>query len=172
MTTPAAAIHPAARARHGLGDDVRPLLDRRLYALIGTQNDDGTAHLAPVMYLYDNGRIVFETGAATRKARNIAARRHATVLIQTPEAAWVAGAGPAAIVAGDAASHHRDQIRGKYLTPQGRQVCDDLLDEMDDVIIVVHPTHWLSWDLTSFMEALATRGVDPTHADTWFLVDD
>jgi hypothetical protein len=43
---------------------------------------------------------------------------------------------------------------------------------MDDVTILVVPTHWLSWNLTAFMEDLATRGVDPSDADNWFVSDD
>ena len=172
MTDSTAAIHPAARASRGLTDASRLLLERRLYAVLATQNGDGTPHLAPVMFLFDHERIVVETGAATRKARNVAARRHASVLVQTPEASWVLGAGPATIVSGRDAVRHRDSIRSKYLTPAGRQACGQLLDEMDDVIILVDPTQWLSWNFAAFMERLAARDVDPTEADDWFLADD
>ena len=172
MTDPTVTIHPAARARRGLTEAARAILERRLYAVLATQNDDGSPHLAPVMFLFANERIAIETGAATRKARNVAARRHASVLVQTPEAAWVRGTGPATILTGPDAVGHRDSIRAKYLTARGQQACGDLLDEMDDVIILVEHPHWLSWDLTAFMEDLATRGVDPTEADNWFLADD
>ncbi len=37
--------------------------------MLATQNDDGTPHLAPVMFLFDGERIIIETGAVTRKAR-------------------------------------------------------------------------------------------------------
>ena len=165
MTDSTVAIHPAARASQGLTEAARLILERRLYAVLATQNDDGTPHLAPVMFLFDNERIVVETGAATRKARNVAARRDASALVQTPEAAWVLGAGSATIVSGPDAVRHSDSIRAKYLTPAGRQACEQLLDEMDDVIILVEPTHWLSWDLTAFMEGVAAQGVDPTEAE-------
>ena len=167
-----AAIHPAARATTGLTDDARSILGRRLYGVLGTQNDDATPHLVPVMFLYDNEQILIETGAATRKARNVAARGHASVLVQTPDAAWVLGTGPATIAAPGEGTRLRDRIRAKYLTPAGRQSCDGLLDEMDDVTIVVTPTRWLSWDLAAFMGTLAAQGVDPTAADSWFLADD
>ena len=172
MTDSTVAIHRAARASRGLNEAARAILARRLYAVLATQNDDGTPHLAPVMFVFDDERIVIETGAATRKARDVAARRHASVLVQTPEAAWVLGVGPATIVTGADAVRHRDSIRRKYLTPRGQQSCGDLLDEMDDVTILVEPRFWLGWDLTTFMEALATRGVDPTEAENWFLSDD
>lgn len=171
MTESTAVIHPAARARRGLTGTARSILERRLYAVLATQNDDGTPHLAPVMFLYDNDHILIETGAATRKAHNVAARQHASVLVQTPEAAWVLGVGPAAVIGGEAAARHHERIRAKYLTAVGRQSCEELLNAMDDVTILVEPTHWVSWDLTAFMEGLATRGVDPTTSDTWFLTD-
>lgn len=165
-------IHPAARTSRGLSEAARSMLGRRLYAVLATQNDDGTPHLAPVMFLFDGERIVVETGATTRKARNVASRGHASVLVQTPEASWVLGSGPATIVSGADAVGHRESLRSKYLTPAGQRACGDLLDEMDDVAILVVPTHWLSWDLANFVKALAARGFDPTNADTWFLADE
>jgi len=153
MSESTAAIHPAARAKRGLNELARQILERRLYAVLGTESDDGTPHLVPVMYLYDSGQVLIETGAATHKARNVAARRHATVLVQTPEASWVLGAGPAKIA-------------------RGADACGQVLNEMDDITIVVTPTRRLTWDLAAFMGILATRGVDLTHADSWFLADD
>lgn len=167
-----AAIHPAARTTTGLTDGARSILGRRLYAVLGTQNDDATSHLVPVMFLYDNEQILIETGAATRKARNVAARGHARVLVQAPDAAWVIGTGPATIAHGADATRLNGSIRAKYFTPEGLQACGGLLDEMDDVTIVVTPTRWLSWDLAAFMEALAARGVDLSAAGSWFLADD
>ncbi len=172
MTESTVAIHPAARTGHGLTEAARSILERRLYAVLATQNDDRSPHLAPVMFLFDDDGIVIETGATTRKARNLASRPHASVLVQTPDAAWVLGVGTATFVTEADAERHRRRIRAKYLTAAGQAACCDLLDEMDDVIILVEPTHWLTWDLTVFMEDLATRGVDPTDADTWFLGDD
>ncbi len=171
MTDSTAIIHPAARATPGLTEAARSILERRLYAVLATQNDDGTAHLAPVMFLFDGHRIVIETGIATRKARNVAARGQASVLVHTPEAAWVLGTGPAAVVSGSDAVRHRGSIRAKYFTASGQHACGDLLDEMDDVAIVITPNSWLNWDLSTFMDALVARGIDPTRADTWFLAD-
>jgi len=172
MSDSTVPIHRAARAGRGLTDAARAVLKRRVYAVLTTQNDDGTPHLAPVMFLYDGEQILIETGTSTRKARNVAARQHGSVLVQTPEAAWVLGAGPATIVRGAAAVRHHDAIRAKYFTARGQEACGGLLDEMDDVVILVEPTHWLSWDLTSFMENLAARGIDPTEAGNWFIPDD
>ncbi len=166
-----AAIHAAARTTAGLTDGARAILGRRLYAVLGTQNDDATPHLAPVMFLFDGEQILVETGGTTRKARNVAARGRASVLVHTPDAAWVIGEGPAVVAAGGEGRRLRDRIRAKYLTSEGLQACVGLLDEMDDVTIVVSPTRWLSWDLAAFMGALSSRGVDLASADAWFLPD-
>ena len=53
-----------------------------------------------------------------------------------------------------------------YLTPAGRRARGDLLDEMDDVVILVEPTQWLSWDLTGFMDRLAGRTSTPSPPTT------
>lgn len=50
--------------------------------------------------LYDNDQILIETGAAARKARNVDARGHASVLVHTQDAAWVIADGPATIASG------------------------------------------------------------------------
>lgn len=171
MSAPSISIHPAARTAEGLTDDARSILQRRVYAVVGTQNPDGSPHLAPVMFLFDGRRILVETGATTRKARNVASRGSASVLVQTPEVAWVLGTGPAQVVRGQDAVLQRTRIREKYLTAAGRAACDLLLDEMDDVTIVIEPTRWLSWDLTAFVDRLVSDGVDPSTADGWFLTD-
>jgi len=166
-----ATIHPALRARRGLSEQARQILDRRPYAVLGTENDDRSVHLAPVMFLLDNGRILIETAAATRKARNVAARQHASVLVQTPDAAWAFGSGPATIMPGADASGLNKGLRGKYLTDHGQRACGDFLTELDDITIVVTPTLWLGWDMTGLLGSLAARGADLDEAESWFRSD-
>ncbi|MGW4340788.1 hypothetical protein ACWEK5_49750, partial [Rhodococcus koreensis] len=103
----------------------RQILDRRLYAVLGTENDDRS----PALFLLDNGRILIATPG---KARNVAARPHGAVLVQTPDAAWAFGSGPATIVPGTDANGLNERIRAKYLTDHGHRACGDLLPEMDD----------------------------------------
>lgn len=166
-------IHPAYRTHHGLGDAACQLLDRRVYAVLGTENDDGTVHLAPVLFLYqhESGRVLVETAAATRKARNIAARPRASVLVQTPDAAWVCGSGLASIVRGTEATRLSDGIRAKYLTEEGQRACGAVLAELDDVTIVVTPTRWLGWDTGTLFDTLAARGADLADTERWFQDD-
>jgi hypothetical protein len=73
-------------------DMLNAILERRLYAVLATQNNDGTPHVAAVMLLSDNEGIVVETGATTRKARIIAARKHASVRRMQRPRQWAGGA--------------------------------------------------------------------------------
>lgn len=172
MTAAPTSLHPAVRASHGLTDGARSLLERRVYAVFVTQNADSTPHVAPVMFHFDGEVVAVETGAATRKARNVQARGRASILVQTPDAAWVLGTGSATVVQGADAAPAHDRLRAKYFSPAGRQACDGLLDEMDDVAILVTPDSWLGWDISGFMGTLAERGVDLAGADGWFLADE
>ena len=172
MSHTTSAIHPALRASRGMSEPTRQILDQRLYAVLATENDDGSVHLAPVMFLYADERILIETAATTRKARNVAARPTASVLIQTPDAAWTLGTGPATIVQGTDAAHLNERIRAKYLTPEGQHACGELLAELDDITIAVAPTRWLSWNIGPLMETLAGRGVDVDQAESWFRADE
>lgn len=170
---PATAIHPVYRARHGLSDAARRILDRRLYAVLGTENDDGSVHLVPVLFLFDHEHthILVETAAVTRKARNIAARPRASLLVQTPEAAWVSGSGPATLVRGAEATRLSDSIRAKYLTDQGQKECGSVLAELDDVTIVLTPTRWLGWDMNALLDTFAARGASLDDTELWFQAD-
>lgn len=170
---PGSTIHHVYRARHGLTDAARRILDRRLYAVLGTENDDGSVHVVPVLFLFDQdgGHILVETAAATRKARNIAARPRASLLVQTPEAAWVSCAGPAALVRGAEGTRLSDSIRAKYLTDQGLKDCGSVLAELDDVTIVLTPSRWLGWDMNALLETLAVRGANLDHTELWFQAD-
>jgi PPOX class probable F420-dependent enzyme len=170
---PPTAVHPVYRARHGLTDAARRILNRRVYAVLGTENDDGSVHLVPVLFLFDQerGHILVETAAATRKARNIAARPRASLLVQTPEAAWVCGSGPATLVRGAEGTRLSDSIRAKYLTDQGLKDCGSVLAELDDVTIVLTPSRWLEWDMNALLQTLAARGANLDDTELWFQAD-
>ena len=128
--------------------------------MLGTENDDRTVHLAPVMFLLDGTRILIETSTASRKARNLAARPRASVVVHTADAAWAFGSGPATITRGAEARRLNERIRAKYLTDRGQRACGDLLAELDDITIVVTPTRWLSWDMNELLANIAARGAD------------
>ena len=53
-------------------------LRHTINATIGTLNPDGSIHLAFVLFLWEDGKLYFETSSITKKARNIVARSTAS----------------------------------------------------------------------------------------------
>jgi C4-dicarboxylate transporter, DctM subunit len=71
MTT---ALHPVYRPRLGLTEPALEVLDLARHAILGTENPDGSAHLVPVMFLVDDGRIWIQTSAGTRVGWSVRGR--------------------------------------------------------------------------------------------------
>lgn len=165
------AIHPIYQTRHGLTPAAREVLEVGQYAVLGTENDDGSVHLAPVMYGFDEDSFLVETSAATRKARNVAARGRATVLVLDPRAdntAWVSGSGPARLLHGSEAHDAGRRLRSRYLTDVGEEEVGTVFARYDDVVITVSPDRWLAWDMTALNDTLVEHGVSLDRADLWY----
>jgi hypothetical protein len=63
-------ISPIHRAHAGLDATALDRLAHSRYAVLGTVNDDGSVHVAPLMYWYENGRIYLETAATLEPVRS------------------------------------------------------------------------------------------------------
>jgi PPOX class probable F420-dependent enzyme len=55
------------------------------FARLGTINEDGTIHIAPIFFKYDDGKILMATQDPSRKVRNIKRNHNVSVLIDTTE---------------------------------------------------------------------------------------
>ena len=53
------------------------------FARLGTFNEDGTIHIAPIFFKYIDGEILMATQDPSRKVRNIKHNKNVTVLIDT-----------------------------------------------------------------------------------------
>lgn len=169
------AIHPIYQTRRGLTGAAREVLEVGQYAILGTENDDGSAHLAPVMYGFDEESFLVETSAATRKARNVEARGRATVLVldpRTDNTAWVSGSGPAHILHGSEAHEAGRRLRSRYLTDVGEEEVGTVFAQYDDVAIAVSPDRWLAWDMTALSNTLVEHGLSLDRADVWYHTTD
>lgn len=167
MTTP----HAIYRARSGLDSIAEAILERGRYAVLGTENDDGSSHLAPVMYRVDGDVFLMETSQHTRKARNVASRGRATVLVLDPEnngEAWVSGSGRARLLHGEEAQEAGRRVRSRYLTEQGERELGTFMADHDDAAIAVAVDSWLSWDMSAFYTALDEYGLSLDDAEHWF----
>ncbi len=67
-------------------DEIEAFLKEAPIARLSSLNPDGTIHIAPVYFKYDNGNILIGTQDMTHKVRNIKNNQQVTVLIdnQTP----------------------------------------------------------------------------------------
>jgi len=150
--------------------EIDEVLAQRLVAALGTLNHDGSVHLAYVIFLFADGRFYIETSSVTRKARNAAARQHATLLIQGVGSEgrnlMVSAEGSARILRGDNAQETNRRVRAKYIRPEALDALDRAWGPVDDVSIEITPTRWRSWTGT-LLHAAAVEQLDTTYEEAW-----
>lgn len=135
-----------------LGDPlVRELLAARLVGVLTTLERDGSVHAVPLWLSGENGEIVFATGSASRKVRNLERDPRATlVLHDSRPGAEVCGAslrGRVEIVRGPEARPLIQRVHRRYVTAGGlaRPEMKEFL-KFDDVALRFHPDAAVTWD--------------------------
>jgi general stress protein 26 len=63
--------------------EIEDFLDQAPIARLCSHNPDGTIHIAPLVFKYDNGEILLGTQKMSRKVRNIQYDSAVSVLIDT-----------------------------------------------------------------------------------------
>jgi PPOX class probable F420-dependent enzyme len=100
-----------------LPSDVRELFEARNFAHVATALPDGSPHSVPVWMRVENGRLLFFTQTASRKARNLARDPRVAVSVvdeRNPyRSAWVLGR-VAERVEGEEALEIIDRISQQY----------------------------------------------------------
>jgi hypothetical protein len=151
-------------------DEIADVLGQRLAGAVGTLNEDGSIHLAYVIFLHEDGRVWFETSSVTRKARNAAARPTISFLVQgtasTGRSLMVAFEGDAEVVTGEAAHAVQHRIRAKYVTADALPALDRAWDELDDVAIAIVPRHRRSWTGTA-LAAQTEAAMGRSYEEAW-----
>jgi general stress protein 26 len=66
-------------------DELISFFEEAQFARLGTINEDGTIHIAPIFFKYDEGQILMATQDPSRKIRNIKRNNNVTVLIDTTD---------------------------------------------------------------------------------------
>jgi PPOX class probable F420-dependent enzyme len=134
---------------HPTSDEVAEVLARRLVATVGTLNEDGSIHLAFVLFLHHDGRLYFETSSVTRKARNAARRGWASMLVQggasTGRSLMVSAEGTARVLDGAQAQALNHGLWAKYIRPEALDGVDRAWGRLDDVAVEITPKRWRSW---------------------------
>ena len=64
-------------------EELESFFETTIFARLGTLNEDGTIHIAPIFFRYENGCILMATQEPSRKVRNIKRNNKVTVLIDT-----------------------------------------------------------------------------------------
>jgi len=135
--------------------DRERFLSGRYIATLATENEDGSSHLTSVWFLYEEGVFFIPTGSATRKARNVAERPRAAVMVDARsrgELRGVSVTGAARLMTGEEALRLNERIHRRYLTEAGFQ--DPRLGQpitsSDDVTVQVRAARWSRWDMSEF----------------------
>jgi PPOX class probable F420-dependent enzyme len=150
---------------HPTQAEIDDVLGKRSVAALGTLNDDGSIHLAYLLFLFEDGRFLFETSSDTSKARNLAARGTASVIIHgrasTGRSLMVEAEGSARLIAPPDAHAANHRLRAKYILADALDAVDRAWGHIDDVAIELTPQRWRSWTGTVLAEATeASTGRD------------
>jgi PPOX class probable F420-dependent enzyme len=145
-----------------LDPTLRELLRGRYIATLGTENADGTIHLTAVWYLFEDGYLFIATSSKSRKARNIAARATASLMVDVRKPGaerGVNGAGKAELISGEQSGEINRRIHHRYMSAAA--IADPhigpVFASFDDVTIRVTPVSWTVWDM-AVLDAQAFGG--------------
>ncbi len=122
--------------------------DKALFARLGTTNEDGTIHIAPIFFKYEDGQILMATQDPSRKVRNIKRDNRVTVLIDTTDIPF-----KGALIYGTAELDYEDVIPKRVAIFERRLSREEaetyarrLSRKWRCVIIRITPVHIASFD--------------------------
>jgi PPOX class probable F420-dependent enzyme len=145
-----------------LDPTLHELLRGRHIATLGTENSDGTIHLTAVWYLFENGCLFIATSSKTRKARNVAARPKASLMVDARKPAKERGltvSGTAELISGRLSREINERIHSRYMSAAA--LADPrvgpVFASFDDVTIRLTPASWFAWDM-AVLDAQAFGG--------------
>jgi PPOX class probable F420-dependent enzyme len=156
-----------------LNDSMREFLNGRHYGTLATFNDDGSIHLTPVQYLFEQDRFFVST-ATDHKVRNILARPQASLLVDSRRKQgaerWVSASGTAEIIRGERSKQINAKIAERYLTKAGLEdpVVGPALAAAGEASICLTPASWRSWELKGLDEQYF-GGILGQTPEKWFL---
>ncbi len=129
-----------------------PLLEGRRIASLGTLNDDGSPHLTAVWYLYQDSCFFVATSLRSRKARNLAVRPNATLMVEARRPGserGVTATGSVEIISGETAHEFNLRVHRRYLSAAA--IADPqvggVFAQFDDITLKLRPQLWTWWDM-------------------------
>ena len=152
--------------KHPSREEIDEVLAQRLTAAVATINPDRTLHQAYVLFLYEGGKLYWETASSTRKAKNLAADPTTSFLVDGGTAAgtnlMVAGSGTGRLITGAEGEEINRRLRAKYIADEAIDVVNEVWGSFDDVCVEVTVAKWRSWSNQAFIDAtLAGFGDSP-----------
>ena len=146
---------------HELTGRMKEFLERQPFAVLATHNPDGSVHVVPLSYIFEDGRFFFATSSSSRKARNLAARPDATVTVDDRSTLqWVSATGTAELIRGRRSGEINARLYRRSWTEAGLETAGPLLEQTEDVTISITPRRWSAWDIRStFFAAVQDAGI-------------
>jgi nitroimidazol reductase NimA-like FMN-containing flavoprotein (pyridoxamine 5'-phosphate oxidase superfamily) len=121
---------------------------------IATENADGSIHMTAVWYIFEAGKLYVATSSKTKKARNLAARRKASLMIDSRKPGkerGVTATGTAELISGRESQEINQRIHSRYLIEAA--LADPGIGPVfagfDDVTVQLTPISWISWDMAA-----------------------
>jgi PPOX class probable F420-dependent enzyme len=145
-----------------LNPSQRKFLEGRHIATLATENPDGSIHLTAVWYIFEDGCLFVATSSKTRKARNLAARPKASLMVDMRKPArerGVTAAGSVVLISGDQSRQINRRIHSRYMSAAAMSDphIEPVFAAFDDVTIRLTPASWFSWDMAD-LDAQAFGG--------------
>lgn len=129
------------------------ILAGRFIASLGTANEDGSIHLTAVWYLFDAGCLYVATSSRTRKARNVAARSKASLMVDirkpASEERGLVALCTVDVIVGESSREINALIHGRYMSEAALTDprAGGTMAAMDDITLKLTPTGWYAWDM-------------------------
>lgn len=129
-------------------DELKVFLNQALVARLGSLNPDGSIHLVPVWFKYEDGDILIGTEERTRKAKNVKRNKNVSLLIDSPERPYkgVLIYGQAQLDTDDALGK-RVSILARHLPVDiAQKVGSELANQFALITIRIKPQRIISYD--------------------------
>ena len=157
-----------------LSDSMREFLNGRHYATLATLNENGSMHLTPVWYLFEDDCLFVSSAASDRKVKNILTCPRASLVVDTRQKQgselWVSAAGTAGIIRGERSKQINAKIGERYLTKVALEDprVGPVFAAAGEVTISLTPDSWRSWEFKN-LDDQYFGGILGQKPDQWFL---
>lgn len=152
---------------------MKEFLDGVHYATLATQNSDGTMHLTPVWYLFEDGRFLISSGLYARKYKNALERPQVSIMVDARRLQgseeWVSVTGSAEMIHGDQSKDYHQKILKRYLTDAALEdpAVGGGFTAIGEVTLSVKPDSAITWNMKESDDQYF-GGVLSQTPDKWF----